>query len=240
MRISLCLLTWNELAGCKADIPHLPLDQFEEVFAIDGGSRDGTVEYLREQAIPIYQQGAPGYNNAYQSAFSRCSTDALIFYHPKGTIDPLQLLEFRPRLENGYELVIASRMINGAVNEEDYNFLRPRKWFVLGLAALAALIWRRQGPIIWDVLHGMRAMKASTFADLRTKDAGVAIDLAMVIRSYRANLSVCEFAVVEQLRVSGNTHFPALKTGWRIIRFMLSEITERSESVPYSFRSKKL
>jgi hypothetical protein len=43
MRLSLCLVVWNELEGCKLDVPRLPRDAFDEVFAVDGGSTDGTV-----------------------------------------------------------------------------------------------------------------------------------------------------------------------------------------------------
>ncbi|MHC5019740.1 MAG: glycosyltransferase, partial [Planctomycetota bacterium] len=88
MKLSLCLLTWNELAGCTMDLPRLPLDAFEEVFAVDGGSDDGTVEFLEAAGVAVHQQDAPGYNAAYHSAFRHCTGDALIVYHPKGTIDP--------------------------------------------------------------------------------------------------------------------------------------------------------
>jgi glycosyltransferase involved in cell wall biosynthesis len=46
MRLSLCLLTWNELEGCKIDVPNSQRKHLEEVYAVDGGSTDGTVEYL--------------------------------------------------------------------------------------------------------------------------------------------------------------------------------------------------
>ena len=38
MKVALCLLTWNELEGCKPDVPRLPLDGFDEVYAVDGGA----------------------------------------------------------------------------------------------------------------------------------------------------------------------------------------------------------
>ena len=38
MRISLCLVTWNELQGCQIDVPQLPRDHFDEIYAVDGGS----------------------------------------------------------------------------------------------------------------------------------------------------------------------------------------------------------
>src|SRR5262245_47215914 len=99
VRLSLCLLTWNEIDGCKLDVPRLPKDAFEEVYAIDGGSTDGTIEYLAEQGIRVIQQETRTYNGAYLSAFRHCTTDALVIYHPKGSIDPAVVLQFRPYFE---------------------------------------------------------------------------------------------------------------------------------------------
>ncbi|MCR4744166.1 MAG: hypothetical protein K5894_02925 [Lachnospiraceae bacterium] len=64
MTVGLCLLTWNELEGCKHDLPLIDKSQFEQIYCIDGGSTDGTVEYLQEQGVEVYQQQKPGLNQA--------------------------------------------------------------------------------------------------------------------------------------------------------------------------------
>jgi glycosyltransferase involved in cell wall biosynthesis len=224
LRLTLCLLTWNEVEGCKHDIPKLPLGEFEEVYAIDGGSRDGTIEYLRSCGITTHQQPVRGYNQAYIFAFDKCTTDALILFHPKGSIDPASVTNFRPLLDQGYDLVIASRMIRGARNEEDDMLIRPRKWFVLGLGFLSALIWRRKGPIVWDVLHGLRAMRRQHFRNIDPLPSGLSIDLEMVIRSYRHRLKVVEFPISENPRLSGKTHFAAWRTGKMLLAYLLTEL----------------
>jgi hypothetical protein len=75
-------------------------------------------------------------------------------YHPKGSIDPAVVLSFRRYFEQGYDLVVASRLMTGAANEEDSKLWRPRKWFVQILGLTAALLWKRDRGMIWDVLHG--------------------------------------------------------------------------------------
>ncbi len=227
MRLSLCILTWNEIHGCKHDIPLLPLDDYDEVFAIDAGSTDGTVEYLQERGIQVYKQDAPGYNAAYISAFRRCSTDALVMFHPKGSIDPQVVRQFPPYFKEGYDLVIASRNMKGGGNEEDSQILRPRKWFVWFIALLAYAMWRREGPFICDVLHGCRGMRKDAFYAIDAMADGVSIDLEMVVRAYRLRLKRIEFPVKELARLHGKTHFKAWPTGKRLIKYLWHECTRK-------------
>jgi len=224
LRLSLCLLTWNEIDGCRLDVPKLPLQEFDEVYAVDADSYDGTVEYLESRAIKVHRQPVRGYNQAYLCAFQNCTTDALVMFHPKGNIDPNEVAKFRAFFEQGYDLVVASRMIDGSQNEEDDRLVRPRKWFVLGLGILSALIWRRKGPIIWDVLHGFRGMRVQRFFAIEPLDTGLSIDLEMVVRGYRRGYRMTEFPVAEKKRVAGKTHFSAFPTGKRLLAYILHEL----------------
>lgn len=225
LRLTLCLLTWNEIDGCRNDVPQLPLDEFDEVYAVDGGSKDGTVEYLQSKGITVHPQPVRGYNQAYIFAFNKCTTDALILFHPKGSIDPARLRQFRPLLDQGNDLVIASRMIGGARNEEDDKLIRPRKWFVLALGLLSSIVWRRKGSLIWDVLHGMRAMRREAFFAIEPLQTGLSIDLEMVIRCYRQRLRAAEFPVEERPGRAGQTHFKAFRTGKLLLGYLARELT---------------
>jgi glycosyltransferase involved in cell wall biosynthesis len=224
LRLTLCLVTWNEIEGCRHDVPLLPREDFEEVYAVDGGSNDGTIEYLQTQGIIVHPQPVRGYNQAYICAYDKCTTDALVLFHPKGSIDPTTVSNFRPLLEQGYDLIIASRVMRGGHNEEDDRLIRPRKWFVLGLAFMSALFWCRSGPIIWDVLHGMRAMRLDRFLAIEPLGTGLSIDLEMVVRSYRHRFKATEFPVEERKRRGGTTHFKAFRTGKLLLAYLLIEM----------------
>ncbi len=232
MTLSLCLLTYDEIDGCRTDVPRLPLHQFDKVYAVDGGSTDGTIAYLESQGIAVHLQPRAGYNQAYLCAFEHCTTDALVVFHPKGSIDPSEVAKFRPLFERGFDLVIASRMIHDARNEEDGSLLRPRKWFVLGLGLIAGTIWRRKGPLIWDVLHGFRGMRRDRFAAIEPLSDGLSIDLEMVVRSYRKGYKVVEFPVVEKSRPGAKTHFKAIPTGMQLLRYLALELTRSCSSLP--------
>jgi len=223
MRISLCLLVWNELEGCKIDVPALPRSEFDEIYAVDGGSTDGTAEYLESMGIPTYTQPQRGLNAAYHHAVEKSTGDAVIVFFPKGTISPETLLSFRPLLESGYHLVVASRNIAGGRNEEDGKLLKPRKWGVLALAAFAALVWRREGYWVKDVLHGYKGFTTEGFRRMAPAGHGLSIDIEMVIRSYRLGLSRTEFPVIEVARPFGDTRFKIVPTARKLLKYLWSE-----------------
>lgn len=224
MKISLCLLVYNEIGGCRLDVPLLPFAAFDDVYAVDGGSTDGTVEFLQSRGIPVYQQKQRGLNAAYHSAVEHSTGDAVVVFFPKGTISPLSLLEFRPLLENGNELVIASRNIPGACNEEDLGVLKPRKWGVTCLAALAALLWRTEGYVVRDILHGYKGFSVAAFNRIAPADYGLSIDLEMTVRAYRLKIPRIEFPVTETMRPFGQTRFKILPTGMKLLRYLWREL----------------
>jgi len=224
MKVSLCIIVWNELKGCQTDIPKLNLDTFDEVFAVDGGSTDGTREYLIEAGISVFLQPKPGLNAAYVYANEIAKGDAVVVFFPKGTLFVKDLFKFRPLFEQGFDLVIASRQIPGSINEEDPYFWKPRKWSVWGLSALAALVWRREGVWVKDVLHGFKGWKKSAFKRMDILDYGLSIDIEMVIRSYKLRLPRIEFPTKEFSRTYGNTHFKIWPTGKRLLSYLWFEL----------------
>lgn len=231
MKISLCLLTYNEIIGCKNDLPKIIqiMNNFDEIYAIDGGSRDGTVEYLKSKKIPVYIQPTRGLNQACHYAVEKCTSDAIIFFHPKGSIPVGDTLRFRPLFEKGYDFVVGSRVIKGARNDEDSNFFKPRKWFVLTLAFLTAILFNRRNVFIYDVLHGFRGVTIKGYRQMGIIDCGnVTIDIEMVSRAYKKNIKSIEFPTKETSRLAGTTHFKALPTGISILKYLARELVRKN------------
>lgn len=228
MKITLCLIVWNELEGCKLDVPHLPRGDFHEVIAVDGGSTDGTVEYLESEGITVYKQPKRGLNAAYVHANQIARGDAVIVFFAKGTLPTEDVLKFRSLFESGYDLVIASRQLPGSINEEDAHLLRPRKWAVIGLAYMVALIWRREGNLTRDVLHGFKGWKRDAFTMMKVLDTGLSIDVEMVVRSYKLRLKRVEFPTKELPRGYGETHFKIWPTGKKLLAYLWYELGRKA------------
>lgn len=216
-------MTLNEFHGCKQVLPSLSRELFCEIFALDGGSTDGTIEYLESASIRVVRQRERGYNAAYIEALEIFSGDAIIFYHPKGTVDAESLPLLIDKLNLGYQLVIASRMLPESRNEEDHKLFRYRKWFGMGLAYAASLRWNTNDmPRISDPLHGYRGLSRSFAKALALQPAGVTADLEMVRSAYQVKVEATEVPVDESTREVGGTHFPAWRTGKALIRYLLT------------------
>lgn len=223
MNTSLCLLTWNEIHGCQQVVPNLPASLFSEIFALDGGSTDGTIEYLSSQGIKVVHQRNRSYNAAYIEAISHYTGDAVVFYHPKGTVDEASLPLIVNELRSGKDLVIASRMLPTSTNEEDDQLIRHRKWFGQGLAFAAAARWNRSRiPRITDPLHGYRGCSRAFTDTLTLQPTGVTADLEMVRHAYAIGAPTSEIPVDESEREVGGTHFPAWNTGKALLKYLIS------------------
>jgi glycosyltransferase involved in cell wall biosynthesis len=220
MKIGLVILNRNEEEGLSSLLPRLPFDAVDLVFAVDGGSSDRSPELLRKAGVRVVDQVSPGRGEAFKIAFeeARASADALIFFSPDGNEDPQDLPRFRPFLEHGADMVIASRMMEGAVNEEDRGWWRPRKWANLAFSSLAYRTWGHGGPKISDPINGYRAITMDAWGKMNPDGPGYTIEYQTSIRAYKGDLRVAEFPTAEGQRIGGESKAKAVPTGLRFLR----------------------
>lgn len=221
--VSLVFITKNESEGLLAVLPKIELNIFDQVYAVDGNSKDGTREIFETYGITVVSQSIPGLGGATLEARARCKTDAIVFFHPDGNEDPRDLPKFIDHLNLGYELVIASRMIKGSYNEEDGSIFKFRKWANLGFALIANTAFGNRHCRVTDVVQGFRAVTCNAFDRLRLDQTDCTIDYQMVIRSLKARLKIAEFPTVEGRRIGGVTKFASIPTGIAEVRMLLRE-----------------
>lgn len=223
MKISLVILTYNEIVGLKAVFDRIPRDAVDEVFAVDGGSTDGTVDFLNKRGITVYGQTVKGRGEAFRVAFQKARGDALLFFSPDGNEDPLDIPKFRPFLEQGYDMVVGTRMVEGAHNEEDELFLKWRKWANNIFNLMANLTWNRQG-FVTDTINGFRAITKSAWKILALDGPGYTIEYQSSIRCFKKGLKVAEFPTHEAARIDGRQGSPSTKTGVEFLKLYLREL----------------
>jgi glycosyltransferase involved in cell wall biosynthesis len=226
MRIGLVILNRNEEDALPEILPQIPHDQVEIVFCVDGNSTDASLDILAAHSIEVVGQRSPGRGEAFRIAFERARTevDALIFFSPDGNEDPTDIPRFREPLEIGADIVIASRMMPGAFNEEDVHRIRPRKWANLAFDWMAYATWGRNSNRITDAINGYRAITVDAWSRLSPDGPGYTIEYQTSIRAYKHALKVVEFPTREGQRIGGESQAKAIDTGLRFLKIYATEL----------------
>lgn len=223
-KIGLALIVRNEEAGIREIVPKICRETFDDIFAIDGNSTDGTVAVLNELGVPAYAQNGPGLGAAMIDARHRASTDAIVFFHPDGNEAAEDLPKMVELLRAGRDFVVASRMIPGAVNEDDHKLLKIRKWANNGLALLANLLFAHGGNRTSDVTNGFRGISCAAWDRMRLTSADLTMDYQMVIRALKLGIPITEFPTHEGLRIAGATNFASFSTGVAELKLIWREL----------------
>jgi glycosyltransferase involved in cell wall biosynthesis len=220
----LVLLTFNEAEALPKIFDRLPLDAADEVVAVDGGSMDGTVEFLQSKGVRVLSQPRRGRGVAFRVAAEATDADTICYYSPDGNEDPADIPKIFEKIEaEGLDLLVASRMMKGAYNEEDGHWFRPRKWVNQLFTLAANLLWNR-GPYVEDTINGFRAVRADSFRRCACDADGFPIEYQMSIRMMKLGFSIGEMPTHEYPRLGGQSTAESWPTGVVFVKTLLREM----------------
>ncbi len=225
MKRTLIILTLNEIEGVKALIPTLlGHNVADEIIAVDGGSTDGTREFLTRQGIPIYNQTKRGRGEAFRVGMANSTGEFVVFFSPDGNEDPRDISKLFEQLEAGADMAIASRFLPESQNEEDNETLPLRKWVNQIFTLLANIIWNLGRPYISDTINGYRGLRREAFMTLAPISNGYTIEYELTIEAMRSGMKIVEIPTIEEKRIGGETKGASWPTGVTFLRFFINEI----------------
>ena len=231
MDITLLILVLNEKTSLSVIIPELLKSKnqtsFNKLIAIDGGSTDGSIEYLKENKIKVLVQEKtkPGRGAAFLLAQKQIKTDAFIFFSPDGNEAIEDIKKFRSYLEKGADLVIASRMLKNSVNEEDKFIIRYRKWANLTFNWLANIFFNKNKIRVSDSINGFRAIKKIAMQSLQLDSKDFTIEYQMTIRAMLKRMKIIEFPTKEGDRIADVSKAKTIPTGIKFLKVLIKEIS---------------
>jgi glycosyltransferase involved in cell wall biosynthesis len=219
---TLVLLTLNEIDGLRQCWDELPLDEFQLVVAVDGGSTDGSREFMAERGVPILDQPIAGRGVAFRVAAEASTTERMVYYSPDGNEDPLDIVRLDDLILNGADLAIASRFAVGSVNEET-GAIRARARVNQTLTWVANKLFNH-GPYVTDTINGFRAMRRTALLDMDTTVKRFPIEYQISIRAMRRRWKIEEVATIEGQRAGGESKAISWPVGKDHIKVLLSEL----------------
>ncbi len=220
----LVILTWNEIEAVKKLYDKIPVNKYDEVFVIDPGSNDGTIEFFKEKGIEVKIQPKKGRGVAFVMAAEIAKSDLLVFFGPDGNENPDDIEKLFQGLEEGNDIVIASRFMKGARNEEDASLLPLRKWANQIFTLLVNIFFNRTGTYITDTINGFRGIKKDKLKELKLNAEGFAIEFQMTIRALKKRFKIKEIPTIEGERIGGKSKAKSIPTGLKILKVLLQEL----------------
>lgn len=243
---TLLVMTLNEIDGMKAVMPRIPRQWVNQILVVDGGSTDGTIEWARAQGYPVYVQRQPGFRSAYREVWPLVTSEAVIYFTPDGNSLPEAIPRLIEKAEEGFDLVIASRYLDGATSHDDDGVTRFGNRMFRTLAN--ALLRPRGSARMTDPLVMLRAHRKSLPARLGLDQEGVFEGLERFFRtrvdwiplmSWRALQGAArwtEIAADEPPRIGGSRKLRIFQ--WGAV-YLLQLLREWVQGSPFNPRREK-
>ena len=218
-RSALLICAKNEIEGSKALVPRIPFSRFDEVYELDGNSTDGTREFWANHGAKVVNHVRKG--EIFSVACSVASADNLVFFAPDGNENPDDIKKLLVLLEEGYDMVIASRFLPGARNEESESLLPLRMWANQAFTLIVRIVWKGN---ITDSINGFRAIKREKLTQLKLEPTGFDIEFQTSIRALKMDWKIAEIPTIEGDRIGGKSSSSSIPVGLLMLRRIWKEL----------------
>ena len=121
MKTIIIVTTLNELEGVKKVLPNIWKGWYDKLIVLDGRSSDGTRKWCSDQGYEVYCQQGCGLWNAYTELQQLLGNeDAIVItMSPDGNCPPYVIPRLLSKMEEGYDMVVASRYLDGGISDDD-------------------------------------------------------------------------------------------------------------------------
>jgi len=213
-----CLNEAETIGSCiqKAKIALKGMKINGEIIIADNGSSDGSPQIARSLGAKVILQPIKGYGNAYIAGIKAAKGRYIIIADSDDTYDLSEMPKFIEKLDEGYDLVMGTRL-KGKILPEAMPWLHrhvgnPILTWILNLLFKAG---------VSDAHCGMRAFRKDAYDKMSLKSGGMEFASEMVIKAAMMKMKIAEVPITYYPR-KGESKLRTFSDGWRHLRFMLS------------------
>ena len=181
------LIKINKL--CEGDFR----DRQTEVIVCDNGSTDRSVEICKEHGAKVVHWDRRGYGAALLRGIEEATGEIVVFADADNTYDFLETPRLVEKLEEGFDLVIGSRM-QGDIHKGAMPFLHK----YLGTPVLnffLNLLYAKAGTKITDCNSGFRCFLRASFLSWGVKSEGMEFASEMLVKALKSNARISHVPV---------------------------------------------
>ena len=218
MKSTLLIPTLNEIEALRVILPEIQSDWVDEILFIDGGSTDGTVEFLQEQGQKVHRQVAPGYGGAMKEGVELAEGEIIVEFTSDGSSLLTKIPELVDKIKEGHDLVIGSRYKGSADSDDDTMLTSFGNWM---FTTMVNALFRAKYT---DSLVGLRAYRKSKLLEVEMDAIGLSWPCQNSIRFAKAGFRVTEIPSDEPARIGGIKKMSPLKTGWEILQLIFRDL----------------
>ncbi|MBI2042723.1 MAG: glycosyltransferase family 2 protein [Candidatus Nealsonbacteria bacterium] len=209
-KVSVVIPTLNEVSTIKMVLDSLPKDIVDEVLVVDGRSTDGTVELVKSLGYPVYTEEGNGFGAAFATGAKKATGDIVVFINSDYSHDAADIPKFLKKIEEGYDMVMASRYMKGGGSEED-TFVH-----YIGNRVITFVANLVHGAHFSDILYFYLAAKKEVFDRVETTAEGFEYCIELPIKAHKAGFKITQVPSLERKRAGGKAKVSAFKHGSKI------------------------
>ena len=194
-KITILLPTLNEEENIRDVIEELPISDLKSrgyhvnILVVDGKSTDRTQEIAQAHGADVILREGKGKGAGVRQAFSYADSDFLFMLDADGTYPSSYILEMLDRLENGYDVVMGSRLDgdiqSGAMPHTNY----------FGNKMLTLLANTLYGTKISDVCTGLWGFNNKVIKNLDLNSNHFEIEAEMFATSVKKQYKITEIPI---------------------------------------------
>ena len=230
LRVTIFIPTLNEIEGLRAILPRIDSACYDEIIVVDGGSTDGTVEFLQAQGVTVQHEERKGVVNAYCQGFRASTGDIFVTIQGDGNCMPELIPDLVREARKGYDVVFVSRYLPPARSYDDGTLT------AFGNHMFTRVINLFFGGKYTDALGGFRAYRRSAVHAMaldampdanwltRRYDLLNSWEIGACARAAKLKLNVLEIAGDEPKRIGGKSKVSVIRNGLMALSQILLEV----------------